>query len=127
MTDAVHRRLARERGRWQAIAARLAAASPRRDLERLRSAGGDLEQRLLHLMPRLLQPRRAGLARVGRTLAALSPLATLARGYAIVTTLPEAHVLHDAAALAVGDVLEVRLANGRLHCRVERKIMDNRR
>lgn len=46
-----------------------------------------------------------------RTLAAVSPLATLSRGYAIVTD-PDGHVLTDASELAPDARIEARLARG---------------
>ncbi len=49
---------------------------------------------------------------------ALSPLRVLARGYAIVTKEGSAAPLTDAAAVAAGDGLDVRLARGRLAARV---------
>lgn len=59
---------------------------------------------------------RLGLA-AGR-LEALSPLRVLARGYAIVTKEGEAAPVTDAAALAPGDGVRVRLARGRAVARV---------
>ena len=47
-----------------------------------------------------------------RTLNAVSPLATLERGYAIVAD-AEGHVLLDPASLAPGDSVDARLARGR--------------
>ncbi|MFI5292127.1 MAG: exodeoxyribonuclease VII large subunit, partial [Candidatus Limnocylindrales bacterium] len=52
-------------------------------------------------------------------LAALSPFATLERGYAIVRT-PDGTVVRDATTVRVDDALEVRLAAGGLDVRVER-------
>jgi exodeoxyribonuclease VII large subunit len=52
-----------------------------------------------------------------RTLHAVSPLATLDRGYAIVAD-ASGHVLQDAALLAPGDVVETRLARGRFSATV---------
>jgi exodeoxyribonuclease VII large subunit len=52
-----------------------------------------------------------------RTLNAVSPLATLDRGYAIVTS-PEGAVLRDAAEAPPGTVVEARLASGRLRATV---------
>jgi exodeoxyribonuclease VII large subunit len=72
----------------------------------------------LHATPRLqLERRRAALDRTGARLQALSPLATLARGYAIVRAGGEA--LRDAAAVAPGDRVDVELASGGLGARVE--------
>jgi exodeoxyribonuclease VII large subunit len=53
------------------------------------------------------------------TLAALSPYATLERGYAIVRT-PTGAVVRDAGEHAPGDDLRVRLARGSLDVRVDR-------
>jgi exodeoxyribonuclease VII large subunit len=84
-----------------------------RDAERL----GRLGDRL-HRSPRLLlERRRAALDHAGARLQALSPLATLARGYAIVRSGGDA--LREAAAVAPGDRLDVELASGRLGARVE--------
>jgi len=53
-----------------------------------------------------------------RALHAVSPLATLERGYAIVTD-AAGHVLQDAAATAPGARITARLARGRIEARVE--------
>jgi exodeoxyribonuclease VII large subunit len=47
----------------------------------------------------------------------VSPLATLDRGYAIVSD-PAGHVLQDAALLGVGDRIDARLARGRFSANV---------
>jgi exodeoxyribonuclease VII large subunit len=61
---------------------------------------------------------RVELTRSGATLAALSPFATLERGYAIVRD-PDGHVVTDAATQAPDASLDVLLAQGALHVRVE--------
>lgn len=70
---------------------------------------------------------RAGLAMArsrfdlaARTLHAVSPLATLDRGYAIVTD-TGGHVLLDASTVAPGDLIEARLAHGRIRAAVVAK------
>ena len=65
----------------------------------------------------LLERRRAALDRTGARLQALSPNATLARGYAIVRAGGTA--LRDASATATGKLLEIDLATGALAARVE--------
>jgi exodeoxyribonuclease VII large subunit len=65
----------------------------------------------------LLERRRAALDRSAARLQALSPHATLARGYAIVRA--GGGVLRDAGAVATGDVVDVTLARGGLGARVE--------
>jgi len=47
-------------------------------------------------------------------LQALSPLAVLARGYSITFHMPEHHVVMDAASLHAGEILETRVAHGRI-------------
>ncbi|MFL6575088.1 MAG: exodeoxyribonuclease VII large subunit, partial [Povalibacter sp.] len=49
---------------------------------------------------------------------AVSPLATLQRGYAIVSG-PNGHVITDSLAVQPGDLIEARLAAGRVQARVE--------
>jgi exodeoxyribonuclease VII large subunit len=66
-----------------------------------------------------LQRARASAATARSGLAALSPFATLERGYAIVRR-PDGSVVRAAATTSVGDPLDVRLAVGRLDVRVER-------
>jgi exodeoxyribonuclease VII large subunit len=65
--------------------------------------------------------RRAGerLAPLARTLNAVSPLATLQRGYAIVVG-ADGRILRDAAEAAPGSIIEARLAQGTLRARVEK-------
>lgn len=97
----------------------------RSDLTRgVRRAAVRDRQRAVHLGERLragprllLERRRATLGAAAGRLAALSPEATLSRGYAIVRT--AGLVLRDAAAVAPGDPLDVSLAAGGLGVRVE--------
>jgi exodeoxyribonuclease VII large subunit len=77
------------------------------------------QRRLLTAMEHQLGRRRERLGRAGGTLDAVSPLATLGRGYAIVLQHPAGTLLRDAAAVAPGQRIQVRLARGRLLCRVE--------
>lgn len=100
--DASRRRMGLAvRGRLERDAQRLSRAS-----ERLRGA------------PRLmLERRRETLDHLGARMQALSPHATLARGYAIVRAGGEA--LREAASVSPGDHLEVELASGSLGASVE--------
>ena len=75
---------------------------------RLRAAGVDNVRRARdRLMP------------LARTLNAVSPLATLGRGYAIVTD-EGGQILRDAADAAPGMLIEARLAKGRVRAKVEK-------
>ncbi len=58
--------------------------------------------------------------RAARGLNAVSPLGTLARGYAIVTLAADGGVVTDAVRAPPGTELAVRLARGRLRAQVTR-------
>jgi exodeoxyribonuclease VII large subunit len=58
------------------------------------------------------------LAVAARTLDAVSPLATLRRGYAIVTN-ADGTVVADAATVRAGDVIDARLTRGSIRARIE--------
>ena len=99
-------------------------ASRRRLETALRTHVERREQRLAALAERLrssphllLERRRASLDHLGARLQSLSPLATLARGYAIVRSGGEA--LREAAGVSLGDRVEVELASGSLGATVE--------
>jgi exodeoxyribonuclease VII large subunit len=91
--------------------------SVRAHLERSRGRLGRQGDRLRAAPRLLLERRRAAVDHSGARLQALSPLGTLARGYAIVRAGREA--LRDAGAVRAGDPLDVQLANGSLRARVE--------
>jgi exodeoxyribonuclease VII large subunit len=100
--DAQHRRLRlATRGLLERDGERLARLG-----ERLRLAPGAL-----------LERRRAGVDHLGARLHSLSPLATLARGYAVVRAGGKA--LRDARAVGRGDSLEIELASGGLAATVD--------
>ncbi len=61
---------------------------------------------------------RERLAPLVRTLNAVSPLATLDRGYAIVS-LEGGSILRDAKDAAAGTIIEARLSQGRIRAKVE--------
>ena len=74
-------------------------------------------ERLVAAPGLLVERRRAALDRTGVRLQALSPRATLARGYAIVRS--GGAVVRDAGAVGVGTPIDVELAEGGLGARVE--------
>jgi exodeoxyribonuclease VII large subunit len=89
----------------------------RSSLERDATRVARLGDRLRRSPRLLLERRRAALDHTGARLQALSPLGTLARGYAIVRAGGEA--LRESAAVAPGDRVDVELASGGLGARVE--------
>jgi exodeoxyribonuclease VII large subunit len=94
--------------RHESPALRISAAHGRLNLAQAAIASL-LRKRLQHAHTRM------GLA-AGK-LDAFSPLATLQRGYAIVTG-ADGHVVTEARAVSVGDVVHARVAHGRIQARV---------
>jgi exodeoxyribonuclease VII large subunit len=70
--------------------------------------------------PASIERLRLRLRLAERALRSVSPLATLTRGYAIVTDADTGHVLMDAASAAPGLTIEARLARGSLRATVTR-------
>jgi len=110
---AVHHGLAREEHRLAGLRSRPSLAVPYALVEERRAAVLALRDRtrrtLTHRLDRVEDDLVHRLARVR----ALSPLATLERGYAVVTT-DDGHVLAGASEATVGQALTVRLHDGRL-------------
>lgn len=104
-------RLARIDNQLVSLDLRVRLARQSRDLGRLAS-------RLDPAMHQILLTRTARLAALSARLDALSPLAILERGYAIVRT-REGVAVRDAAQVAAGDALGVRLHRGRLAVTVQ--------
>jgi exodeoxyribonuclease VII large subunit len=94
-----------------------AAAALRRVAARDRERTARMRERLHGAVNAMLERRRAALDRASARLQALSPLATLERGYAIVRA--EGIALRDATQAPIGTRLDVQLARGALAARVE--------
>ncbi len=99
-------------------AARLDRHHPAARLRQASASLGQLQGRLEQLVVHELETRRMRLAELGRALEAVSPLATLDRGYAIVSN-QKGHVLTRSGQVRPGDEIRVRLARGRLSCDVK--------
>ena len=117
MQRAVARKLERSRVRLANASALLARSSPARRLVPLRQRLDAAERRLPLAMRRRLLQSRERWERAMHTLNAVSPLATLDRGYAIVAD-AAGHVVTDATALEPGVEIEARLARGSVRAKV---------
>jgi exodeoxyribonuclease VII large subunit len=104
--------------RLETLTTRLWRENPRHRLEVLCSHAAALRQRLSTAMTAKLGALAQRLALGSRTLDAVSPLATLGRGFAVVTRADDGALLRDAAQAPVGTEIEARLSKGRLRARV---------
>jgi exodeoxyribonuclease VII large subunit len=106
----------RERLRW--LAGRAALMNPSARLMQQRSRLEFLDQQLHRAWRQAVNSRREKLLPLIRTLNAVSPLATLERGYAIVSVEGGA-ILRDAADAKPGTLIDARLARGRIRAKIE--------
>lgn len=105
--------------RLRHAARRLELEHPRLRLQERRHRLALLWQRQQTVFERGLEQRGGRLREFGHALASVSPLATLARGYAIVQRPDTGIVIRHATDVRPGDRLDARLAEGRLQLRVE--------
>jgi exodeoxyribonuclease VII large subunit len=118
LAGAANASLHREGRRLALGQARLLRGSPERALQERRVRTDRLHARLDRCVSALLARGGHRLALAQRALDAVSPLATLTRGFAIVTRAADRALLTDAAAVPDGEDIEARLAHGTLRARV---------
>jgi exodeoxyribonuclease VII large subunit len=116
-------RRALERGSAHArrLRERLEAFRLDRQLAARRERLSGLRERLPALFRAESERRRARLGRLAASLEGLSPLSVLGRGYALVWDEARGRLARDAAELAAGDLLRVRLHQGTLRASVSSK------
>ena len=120
LTRAIQARLAEARRRRTQLERRLAAHPPCRQLTLAERRLEAASRRLATAAPRELARHRERLAGVARELQAVSPLAVLGRGYAILED-EQGRVVRRADDTAPGDRLAARLGEGRLTLEVLRR------
>lgn len=116
-----HWRQKQERRRAQLAhaAAVLRGAQPQRRLAALKERLAALAPRAQTAINRQLQADALRLRGIARSLEAVSPLATVARGYSILTRADDGALVRSSAQAQPGDRLQARLAEGTLQVRVE--------
>jgi exodeoxyribonuclease VII large subunit len=107
------------------LSTRLWRENPRHRLEALCAHAAALRQRLVTTFAGSLNALEQRLALASRTLDAVSPLATLGRGFAVVSRVADGTLLRDAAQAPAGTEIEARLARGRVRAQVTRQIKDD--
>jgi exodeoxyribonuclease VII large subunit len=117
----VNLQLQQQHTRLKSIYHRLYAVEPRRSMAPLKEQIYTLGQRLLRSINSHSERRRQLLLAASRNLNALSPLATLERGYSITSKPSTGKIIRDPVDISVGDRIETRLAKGTLLSLVESK------
>jgi exodeoxyribonuclease VII large subunit len=118
LARAFERQLNNRRERLARLHTRLAGQHPERTLQLLRQRLGSLAERLPRAMREGLKQRRLQLQSQVQTLNAVSPLATLGRGYSILLD-ERGRAVRRAADTHTGQRLKARLGEGELDVRVE--------
>lgn len=120
LVSAQRRRLAVERARLARFSASSVLLKPGRFLAGPRQRLDGARQELERAERRILERGRRDLAALAARMEAISPLATLGRGYAICLA-PSGRIVRSARDVKVDDEVQVVLAYGRLDCLVRRK------
>lgn len=118
LESAWREQLERRRAVLRHAAAVLRATQPRRRLALLRERLQSLGSRPQAAIARELQRDALKLRGLARSLEAVSPLATVARGYSILTDV-EGRLVRSVAQVEIGDVVDARLSDGQVRLRVE--------
>ncbi|WP_369789991.1 exodeoxyribonuclease VII large subunit [Rouxiella sp. WC2420] len=118
MDEAMQNHLRRLLRRAQNLQQRLNQHQPQRRIHQLQQRVQKLQYRLQQSMTAQLGEHRQNFSTAVTQLEAVSPLATLARGYSVTTT-PQGALLKKTAQTAAGEMLKTRLADGWIESEVK--------
>jgi len=106
-----------------ALKKRAMQQNPRYQLQHWRSQQQSLSSRLYLACQQQLKSAKQRFQHASHNLGTVSPLATLGRGYAIVTQANSNQVISDAATVQTGSEIDARLSQGSLRCKVLRQTL----
>ena len=109
----IRQHLLRDKQRISQARLSLAASSPQMTIKARRDAVKNLVERLPVQIEKVIRRDAQRIDHLQKLLTSLGPLATLERGYAIVTT-ADGQVIRDSGAAQTGDTVSVRLHRGEL-------------
>jgi exodeoxyribonuclease VII large subunit len=124
LRTAVYRLLDRQRAELTVLRSRPALSEPHSLLRARRDEVDDLTARARRSLSNRLDRAQDDVRHQRARVRALSPLATLERGYALVAA-PDASLVTDPAQAGVGTTLDIRVARGRLRADVTASTGDN--
>ena len=117
LNNALERRLLINKERLAKVSTRLQQHKPDKRLALLQQHTTQLQQRLEHAIKQQLANFQNKVARQAEVLNAVSPLSTLSRGYAILTT-DEGVAVRDSNQVNPGDTVHAQLHLGKISCTV---------
>lgn len=94
---------------------------PRQQLTDQMEKLNQYEQRINHVIKYVLQEKQQKLIHLSQSLNAISPLATLSRGYAIITRDINGEIIRNASQVDLDERITARIGEGLLHCKIESK------
>jgi exodeoxyribonuclease VII large subunit len=100
------------------LSRRLSVHQPGRKLSELASRIDIARRSVERSMSGAVSAKQQQLIDLARTLNAVSPLQTIARGYAVITSGSSGNVISSVAHTATGEDITAQLVDGRLHCTV---------
>lgn len=121
LTKIQHQLLSKLQHQAQQLEAQLQRLTPKYRIDQLIQQINQQQQVLISSVSKRLAAYQADLANKAGRMHALSPLATLKRGYAIVQN-GNQQVILNSSNTHPGDTLNIKLSEGRLTCRVEQVI-----
>jgi len=123
LKNAMERRLQLSQQKISNVSTRLQQHKPDKRLALLQQHTAQLKQRLELAIKQQIAALQQKLARQAEVLNAVSPLSTLSRGYAIITT-QQGVAVTDSKQVNVGETLNAQLHQGKLTCTVQGQTHD---
>jgi exodeoxyribonuclease VII large subunit len=120
LEKAERRLIEKHRRRWEQVAAAVRHYDARRVLAGMRRDLASYTTAISSAMSTLLLRRRSRIEQIEHQLKALSPVAILERGYALVFD-SSGELVKNSAQVEVGDEISARLAHGSLTAKVDKK------
>lgn len=118
MVHSQYNQLRHRRSQLATIYARIQGHSPEKQLRIYQLRLDKLDNANRQVIIKSLERGKQKLGNLGRALDAISPLATLGRGYALAQT-EDGHIIREAGQVNTNDLITTRLGKGSLDCRVE--------
>ncbi len=119
LSRAINACLIHSQTKQASLFSRLKLCSPLTDVKQQQGYVSQLTNRLNEMMMRRLNERKEALSQQMRTLAAVSPLNTLERGYSITTIASSQQVVRSSQDVSVNQHINVRLNSGQLQCEIK--------